>query len=450
MMTLALGACSGFSPRGDFAKRPPSLRIAKAALDSGAPELALRVAELELAKNPTDVSALVARGDALYALGKRDQAELAYRAAIKLDPVAPAALVGLGRTLAQSDPGAAEAAFLAALSHEPDNVIALNNLGVVRDLQGRHADAQEAYSHAISVAPTSADVQINLGMSLALSGRTSEASRLLHDVASDPVARQAWRKELVSALTLAGDGAWARQELPINPILPPQNNAVFAENAGLMPEMAFQSVIEPAQGLTSALRTGQAAAPPARIGPQDEPNAQVASPPEISQTLAIATDPRKPVVASILAPVARKGRDNSPDQPVVSAPEPAHGVPDRLGSAGASVEAIMAGPLDRFATAIVPQSEDEASPHSDAVETDFYVQLASLTSEAGAFSEWERLKRRHPQFLAERDPTVTRTETRGRTYWRLRTFGFATLPEAKETCRQLEEASLHCWTGRGI
>jgi Flp pilus assembly protein TadD len=116
-----------------------------------------------------------------------------------------------------------------ALFHEPDNVIALNKLGVVRDLQGRHAEAREAYSHAISVAPTSADLQINLGMSLALAGRTSEASRLLRGIALDPEARQTWRNELLNALTLAGDGAWARHELSIDPVQPPQGNAAIAE-----------------------------------------------------------------------------------------------------------------------------------------------------------------------------------------------------------------------------
>ena len=91
---------------------------------------------------------------------------------------------GLGRTLVQSDPRAAEAAFLAALSYEPDNVIALNNLGVSRDMQRRNAEAQDAYRHALTVSPESTDVQVNLGMSLALSGHAGEAVPLLRGIAA--------------------------------------------------------------------------------------------------------------------------------------------------------------------------------------------------------------------------------------------------------------------------
>jgi Flp pilus assembly protein TadD len=425
--------------------------VAKAALDSGAPDLALRVADLELAKKPNDVSALIARGDALYALGQSGEARRAYAAATKLDPEVPAAQVGLGRTLAQSDPGAAEAAFLRALSHDPDNVIALNNLGVVRDLQGHHAEAQEAYSHAMAIAPTSVDVQINLGMSLALAGRTSEASSLLRGIAAEPEARQAWRKELINALTLAGDGAWVRQELPIDPTRLPQAGAAVADQTDPAVKETPPSVMaESRPGSPGTRRPANVL--PATRNSDYESEARGAPPSDHDQTLAIATSPRAPVRASSLRPVVVKGGDHSLDQPIGSSPELAQRMPDATNPGAASVEAI-AKPLyrlDRYATAIVPRSEDVAGSHSDASETDFYVQLASLTSEAGAFFEWERLRRHLPQYLGERDPTVTRAEAHGRTYWRLRTFGFTNSLEAKQMCRQLEEASLRCWAGRGI
>jgi Flp pilus assembly protein TadD len=423
------------------------LLVAKAALDSGAPELALRVADLELAKKPNDASALVARGDALYALGRRDQAQMAYRAAIKIDPEASAAQVGLGRTLAQSDPRAAETAFLAALSREPDDVIALNNLGVVRDLQGRHADAQAAYSHAISVAPTSADVQINLGMSLALSGRTTEASRLLRGMASDPGVTQVWRKELVKALTLAGDGEWARQELPIDALQPLQSKAAVAENTEPTSKEASLSVAAPDKRPQSS-----STFVPTESRGTEKQLGHITAPSELRQMPAVAPDPRQPVIASELRPVVSGVRDESAGKPVASSPEkPAEpsGVPE---PAMRQFDAIAGppDPLDRFAVAAVPKSEDMFTSQTETVVDDFYVQLASLTSEAGAFLEWDRLKRWLPQFLGNRDPTVTPAEARGRTYWRLRTFGFASSLEAKQMCRELERTSLHCWTGRGV
>lgn len=450
-ITLALGACSGSPLREDIARRPPSVRIAVAALASGAPELALRVADLELAKNPNNVPALIARGDALYALRRPAQAQVAYRDAVKLEPEAAAAQVGLGRTLAQTDPVAAEVAFLRALSHEPDNVVALNNLGVVRDLQGRHAEAREAYSHAISVAPTSADVQINLGMSLVLAGRTSAASRLLRGIASDPEARQAWRPELLNALTLAGDGAWAQQELPINPVERPQGNTAIAENAEPTPKGPLASGVALAQRRLDLPPGGQPTkAPPGSKAPENGGEAPLTAPLEVRQTPAIASDTRAQVLATSLPPVVPRGPDPSLVKPAPSTPELAPDISDTRTPTGASPVAFT-GPLDRpdqYAAAIMLQAESVASASPDPLPDNFYVQLASLTSEVGAFSEWDRLQRRLPQFLGDRDPTVTRVDVHGRTYWRLR-LGFADSLDAKQMCRQLEGASLHCLTGRG-
>src|SRR5215471_9671224 len=80
-VALLLGACSSISSREDLSTRPPSLQVAKAALASGAPELALHVADLAIDKQPENASAFIARGDALYTLGRANQAQIAYRAA---------------------------------------------------------------------------------------------------------------------------------------------------------------------------------------------------------------------------------------------------------------------------------------------------------------------------------------------------------------------------------
>ena len=84
-----------------------SLHVANAALASGAPDVALRVADMNLAEHPKDVAALIAKGDALYAMGQTEAASSAYRSAIALDPGAAAAQLGLGRTLVGSDPAGA-------------------------------------------------------------------------------------------------------------------------------------------------------------------------------------------------------------------------------------------------------------------------------------------------------------------------------------------------------
>jgi Flp pilus assembly protein TadD len=221
---FALAACSS-PPRDDEAPKTPSLRVASAALASGAPDVALRVADITLAKHPKDVAALVAKGDALYHMGEIEAAAAAYRSAIALDPNAAAAQLGLGRTLIKSDPLGAELAFLAALRTDATSVTALNDLGVARDLEGHYSEAQEAYHLALALSPNSDDIKINLGRSLAAAGSNNDAVALLRQVAANPQAVQQWHDQLVAALTLAGDGAWALHVLgkdPNHPVAPAQ------------------------------------------------------------------------------------------------------------------------------------------------------------------------------------------------------------------------------------
>src|SRR5580698_8046869 len=109
--------------------------LAVGACSNAQQDEALRVADLTLAREPRNVRAMIARGDALYAMGQRGPAEATYRAAIAIDPTAVGAQVGLGRVLVRTDAHAAEAAFVSALKIEPGNITALNNLGIARDMQ---------------------------------------------------------------------------------------------------------------------------------------------------------------------------------------------------------------------------------------------------------------------------------------------------------------------------
>jgi Flp pilus assembly protein TadD len=209
---LFLTGCSGLR-QPNVTDRVPSLRVADAALVAGAPELALRVADLTLARDPHRTDALVAKGDALYSMGLREEARTAYRQAVDLDPKLETAQLGLGRTLVQSDPAAAEVAFMAAISARPDDSAALNNLGIARDLLGHHNEAQEAYRRALAIAPEAADVKVNLGLSLALAGDRGPAVEVLREAAAVPMVAQGRAKELAAALALAGDDARAHQVL---------------------------------------------------------------------------------------------------------------------------------------------------------------------------------------------------------------------------------------------
>ena len=95
-------------------------------------------------------------------------------------------LLGLGRLRLATDPKQAEALFLAALAQNPRNAVALNDLGIAQDLDGRHSEAQTSYAAATGADPDMRAAKVNLALSMALQGRTADAARLLGPVAASP------------------------------------------------------------------------------------------------------------------------------------------------------------------------------------------------------------------------------------------------------------------------
>lgn len=190
------------SPTPPLASWKPSLHLADTALSGGAPVIALKITDDLLAMNPRNVGALVRRGDALTALNRPGDAAASYTAALEVEPQNSKALVGLGRIRLLDDPAAAEALFARAMVSDRNDATVLNDLGVARDMQGHHAAAQEAYHMALGVTPTSIPVQVNLGLSMAVSGNAAGAVRVLTPLAAASDAAPRVRQNLALALTL--------------------------------------------------------------------------------------------------------------------------------------------------------------------------------------------------------------------------------------------------------
>lgn len=200
LLGLALAACSA---RMDTALTGrPSLATARVALSTGSPALGLTICDGLLEKRPEDTDLLNCRADALTGLGRSAEAVATYLAILKRDPRNGDAKLGLGRLRLATDPAAAEALFLEALTSNPRNAAALNDLGIARDLQGRHADAQTAYGEAIAAAPEQQAAQVNLALSLALSGKSGQAVRILRPIAERPNATIRERHDLAAALAM--------------------------------------------------------------------------------------------------------------------------------------------------------------------------------------------------------------------------------------------------------
>lgn len=203
-LLLALGACSSRGSLG-VGSGPPGIDIADAAMKGGSPQIALEIANNILAKNPGNEDALLTKGEALTALGQPDDAAAAFSQALATNPSSVGADIGLGRLKLATDPVGAEALFLEALKHQPRNGVALNDLGIARDLQGRHTDAQTAYREALGVNPDMSAAQVNLALSLAMSGQSHDAVQMLQPLASRPDATQQMRHDLAAVLTMSGD-----------------------------------------------------------------------------------------------------------------------------------------------------------------------------------------------------------------------------------------------------
>jgi Flp pilus assembly protein TadD len=233
----------------------PSLHIADAALANGEPQIALQIADEMLTARPRDVEALVRRGQALGALGQTSEADITFQTALRIEPRNIDALIGLARLHMMDDPGQSERLLSQAAILAPHNSGALNNLGVARDMLGRHADAQKAYRLAMAADPTSSAAQENLGLSLALSGDAAQSLRLLAPLAADPSATPRYKQNYDLALALANQ--------------PPTAAAAPAAPVPAAPEAAAPAPIMPAQ--RPAPVAGGARPPPAPPPPPPPP-----------------------------------------------------------------------------------------------------------------------------------------------------------------------------------
>jgi len=212
-LLLAGCASSGDGPPSDV------LNVADAAIAGGDPDMALSISQAVLNQQPENVDALYHEAAAYYALGRCEDAMAAYRVALTLAPHSATAETGVGRCLLKRNAIEAEQAFAAAVADDPDNAVALNDLGVARDLQGHFAAATAPYEQSLLVAPGMKATEVNLGLSLALAGQAAEAMDYLGPLAGGTEATARIRADYAVALVGAGRLDDARQVLSTD--LPP-------------------------------------------------------------------------------------------------------------------------------------------------------------------------------------------------------------------------------------
>jgi Flp pilus assembly protein TadD len=418
---LAMAGC-GSLPTLGRAEPDSSLRLATIFMSAGAPDAALRAADEALVRRPRNAEAMVLRADALVALERPDEAQQAYMAAIAEDPRTVAPRIALGRMLVRRNPAAAEAVFADVLARQPNNAIALNNIGIARDLQGRHREAQPSYRAARTADPRMTGASVNLGLSLVLSGDMAEAVRELTPLAAAPDASPTVVENLGVALAANGEAVEASRVLA-RVMAPAEIAEVLAQYRGQPARVAAAAVAAPAPPRAAAPVVAPMAAPvaapvlpPVAVAPPASIPTPAVSVAAQAEPAAPAVEPASVVMASVAAP------------PPVVAP-----VPQPVAPAAIPQPVAPAAPTPRAPV---------AAGHGA------FAQLAASETEAAAPEEWERLRRRLGGLLQARTTLIMPAEVAGRTVWRLRT-PFASTAEAASFCAEVRAAGGGCWAATG-
>jgi hypothetical protein len=171
-------------------------------------------------------------------------------------------------------------------------------------------------------------------------------------------------------------------------------------------------------------------------GGSDTANAKLAAAAENPDSKALRTI--EAPVADTPAPVAVAQQTSKPVAvaPLVSKPAVAPSTPPAAKPA-VSAAAPATKPTSAKAVAAV-------EPHSSVSGRMPSVQLAALASEDAAHGEWQALLKRMPDLLNGRQPIYTRTERNGRTFWRVRTSGFADVAQARAFCEHVRTKGGGC------
>jgi len=162
--------------------------------------------------------------------------------------------------------------------------------------------------------------------------------------------------------------------------------------------------------------------------------AALAPPPEAPQALPRPVPPPAPVAAPQAPPAAPAPAPPAQQAAArLPAPTPATQAPSAQAPSAQAPVAPNAPAAGAPAATTPPPSGRVA------------VQLAAVGTHQEAMAEWERLKRRAPEFLGNRRPQVVPLERDGKTFFRLRTDGFADQAAARGFCEQLRARGLSCF-----
>jgi Tfp pilus assembly protein PilF/mono/diheme cytochrome c family protein len=198
--------------------------------------------EMELQRNPDDVSLHDDIATLYMAVGRTGEAIAQFSESVRLTPEAAAGYFNLGTALAAAgriDESIAQ--FGRALQLQPDYALALNNLGSVLVAKGQTEEAVAQYRRALGISPGNIDALNNIGNALSRLNRLDEAlDYLRRALAIDPEYADA-HYNMAHALAAQGHEAEAVAHYRAALMLRPDWPQVRAELTALLanhPELA--------------------------------------------------------------------------------------------------------------------------------------------------------------------------------------------------------------------
>jgi SPOR domain len=168
-------------------------------------------------------------------------------------------------------------------------------------------------------------------------------------------------------------------------------------------------------------------------GDPDTNSGKLAPPPEVPEPQALRAPPRPPPAPR---PVVAAPVPAPPPVPLAIAPAPK--------AAPAAIVPAMAKPAaapDKHAAAVAPAAPTDRTTQAGKATL---VQLAAVSSEEAAKTEWQRLEKRMPELLGHRQPAISRIARDGQALWRVRTGGFGDLAEATVFCERVRAKRAGC------
>jgi len=252
-VNLDPGNVNGRDGGGPVPSYPMLMRIGAAAQAGGDLPNAVGVYRRAAEMAPQEPAPLIAAGNALLQMGAVNEAIVSYNQALVRPGDTQGAQVGLAKAFLETGkPQLASAPLSKALEANPEDPKLLLLLGVLKDMEGQHREAQTYYRDGLSSAPGDRGLIINLALSLAVSGDYPNAIAVLQPVAVAPTASLNQRQTLALIYGLKGNVPEAARlcRIDLDDASVERNLAYYQTLRELSPEARSRAILSARPGQT--------------------------------------------------------------------------------------------------------------------------------------------------------------------------------------------------------